>query len=149
CAQRDDALMRGAAGQPVQSLPRLKSEGNRALPRQVDDLLQPGAACAFGDQYPLQGPAGAQGLGYGVNAGQNHSSGFNSRPLLNRLVKLAMETISVISTICSELKCSFNPSRVSAASAVRVSSLAYPMAARSGALNGGSCSVRSAVNSSS
>src|SRR5262249_57666261 len=103
----------------------------------------------FGYQDPLQRPSGAQRLGHRVNAGQNHFSGFNSSPLLNRFVKLAIATISVISTICSELKCSASASRVSLASAVRVSSPAHSIAARARERNGAHGWVRSAAYSSS
>ena len=148
-AQRHHALMSGRPRQPIESGARLEPQGDRALPGQIDDLLEPRSAGAFRHQDPFEGPAGAQRFGHGVNARQNHASGFNPRPLLNQFVKLAIATISVISTICSELKCSAKASRVSRASAVRVSSRAYWMAARSGKLKGGSCSVRSAANSSS
>ena len=60
------------------------------------------------------------------------TSGRISRPLLNRLVKFAMAATSVISTICSLVKCSSSAARHSSASAVCVSSRAYWMAARSG-----------------
>src|SRR5262249_4202776 len=117
--------MGGGPSQPIECRARLETERDRTLARQVDDFLQATSACAFGDQHSLEWPAGAQRLDDGVNPGQNHSSGFSSRPLLKRLVKLAIAAASVISTTCSELKCSARGPRVSAASAVRVSSLEY------------------------
>src|SRR5438552_1961582 len=117
--------MRRRPRQTVQRGPRLEAQRNRMLPRQVDDLLKPGPTRAFGYQYPLQRAARAQRFSDGVNPCQNHSSGFNSRPLLKRFVKLAIAATSVISTIGAELKYSISASRESAASAVRVSSREY------------------------
>ena len=67
-AEGDDALMGRAAGQPVQGGTRLKANGHAGAARQVDDLLQTRTAGALRDHDALQGVAGAQGLGNGMNA---------------------------------------------------------------------------------
>src|SRR5579862_8639568 len=122
--------MRGRAGQAVEPGALLESDGNRGMPRQVDDLLQSRAGGAFSDEDAIERTPGFQAFEYGIDAaeychpGSVYCSGSRSRPLLKRLVKLATAATSVSSTICSSLKCWFSAARVLAASAVRVSSRA-------------------------
>src|SRR3954470_261644 len=103
--------MRRRAGQPVQRRTRLEAQWNGTLTREVNDLLEPRSAGAFGNQHTLQRTARTQSFGDRVDSRQNHSSGFNSRPLLKRLVKSAIAATSVISTIGAELKYSISASR--------------------------------------
>ena len=70
-AKSDYALMRSAAGGPVQRIARLEAKRHGALARQIDDLLEPRAAGAPGNQNAVQGPAGAQGFADRMNAGQD------------------------------------------------------------------------------
>ena len=122
-----DALVRGGTGQAVQRGARFEAHGHAGAAREVDDLLQARTAGALRDHDALEGVAGAQGFGDGMDAaeqGHGQASGWMSSPLLKRLVKFAMATTRVISTICSCVKCWNISSRDVAAWAVRVSSRA-------------------------
>ena len=107
-AHGNHALMRGTAGQPIQRSARLEPHRHRGAPRQVDDLLQARSAGALRHQDAVERMLRPQRFRYRMNAAENRhqASGSMFSPLLNRLVKLARPATSVISTICSLVKCS-------------------------------------------
>ena len=67
-AERDYALMIGAAGRPVQVLTRFETHGNRAFAAQFDDFLQARTGGAFDDQDPVEGTRGPQRFADGMDS---------------------------------------------------------------------------------
>ncbi len=61
-AQRYDALVRGAAGQPVQSLARLETHGHGKLVTEFDDFLDARPGKAFGYENAGKRATGAERL---------------------------------------------------------------------------------------
>src|SRR5207244_8258606 len=98
--ERYPALVRCGPRHSVERRARLKAHRHSSATREVDDLLQARTARALGHQQAVHWMMRSQGLGYGVYAAQDRhqASGRMTRPLLNRLVKLAIAATSVIST---------------------------------------------------
>jgi hypothetical protein len=66
----DDALMGLAVRRPVESGPLLEAHRNTGTPAEIDDLLQPLAARAFGQEHAIQRPPSGKRLPDRVDTNQ-------------------------------------------------------------------------------
>ena len=67
-AQCENALMRDANGSAVENFAGLETNRYRVRARDVDDLLEPGAARSAGNENPVEYTSGTERLEYRMHA---------------------------------------------------------------------------------
>ena len=71
CAEGYDALMGFVATGALKSIARFKADGDSVLTAEVNNFLEAGASCAFGDEYAVEGALGFQRFADRVYADEN------------------------------------------------------------------------------